>query len=190
MTDGPYAPLSMSRQWNDFGRALVRPAFEEEAAPCLRRAVLGDARREQVGELCTYLIEALSPKEPDLFPDASQAALEDARARFTTPMAQSALDHCEHALRDGHTTDDAIKEGIAASLRERARDSSHTIEAHLMREEGVAKANEAQTRCETLFPKTDWKALADDVQNGTRPERDDDGPEVDRLEDGPPMGGA
>ncbi|MBK8545158.1 MAG: hypothetical protein IPL62_17490 [Caulobacteraceae bacterium] len=82
MTDGPYAPLSLSRQWNDFGRALVRPAFEEEAAPCLRRAVLGDARREQVGELSSFLREALATKEPELFPDTGEGALEAARSLF------------------------------------------------------------------------------------------------------------
>ncbi|MBK8545159.1 MAG: hypothetical protein IPL62_17495 [Caulobacteraceae bacterium] len=102
-------------------------------------------------------------------------------------MAQSALDHCQHALRDGHAANDAINEGVAASLRERARDSSHTIEAHLMREEGVATANEAQSRCEALLPQTDWNALAQEVQNGERPEANDNRPERHRLEDGPPM---
>src|SRR5690349_18278751 len=98
MTDGPYAPLSISRQCNEFVRALVRPAFEEEAAPCLGRAVLGDARREHVGELAAFLKDALRAGEPDLFGDGRQAALDAARERFTAPMAQSALDHCEGAL--------------------------------------------------------------------------------------------
>lgn len=187
MTDGPYAPLSMSRQWNEFGRALARPAFEEDAAPCLRRAVLRDARREQVGELSAFLTDTLSHKEPDFFDDAQRAALDAARERFTAPMAQSALDHCEGALRDGHDISDALKEGVAACLRERARDSSHTIEAHLMREAGSAKANEARARCEMLLPQEDWNALAEDAQNGAQPGRVDDGPEPDRLEDGPPM---
>lgn len=187
MTDGPYAPLSLSRQWNEFGRALARPAFEEEAAPCLRRAVLEDARREQVGELSNFLIEALAPKEPELFPESGEATLKAARVKFFAPMAQSALDHCEHALLDGHAANDAIAEGVAASLRERARDSSHTIEAHLMREEGAARAGEAHTRCEALLPQTDWDALAQELLNGEQSEANDNQPERDRLADGPPM---
>ncbi|NWH07411.1 MAG: hypothetical protein HXY22_01960 [Alphaproteobacteria bacterium] len=187
MTDGPYAPLSMSRQWNEFGRALVRPAFEKEAAPCLRRAVLGDARREHVGELAAFLKDALRHSEPDLFEDGRQAALDAARERFTAPMAQSALDHCEGALREGDDADAAVDKGVAACLRERARDSSHTIEAHLLREEGVATANEAQTRFEALLPQTHWGALAQEAQNGVRPEANDNARPTDRLEDGPPM---
>lgn len=186
MTDGPYAPLSMNKQWNDVGRALVRPAFEEEAAPCIRLALAGDARRERVRELSDFLTEALVPKEPELFPDQDNGALEAARARFSTPMAQSALDHCQHALRDGHAAKDAINEGIAACLRERARDNSRTIQAHQMQSEGIAKANEAQSRFETLFPQLDWDALAQQVRNGETPEANDNQPERDRLDDGPP----
>jgi hypothetical protein len=177
----------MSRQWNDFGRALVRPAFEEEVVPCLRRAVISDARREQVGDVAAFLKDALCPTAPDLFADGrQQAALDAARDRFTTPMAQSMLDHCEGALRDGDAAADAIDKGVASSLRERARDSSHSIEAYLMREENVATAKEAQTRCESLFPNTDWTALAHEVQNGPQPESNNSASETDRLEHGPP----
>jgi hypothetical protein len=177
----------MSRPWNEFGRALVRPAFEEEAAPCLRRAVLGDANREGVDDLAAHLKEALSSDEPDLLGDRQQAVLDAAREEFATPMAQSALDHCEGALRDGDDAAAAVDKGVADCLRERARDGSHTIEAHLMREEGVARANEAQTRCEALLARTDWAALAQEVQNGAQRDADDDGLAPDRLEDGPPM---
>ncbi|HEY2446490.1 MAG TPA: hypothetical protein VGI20_12215 [Rhizomicrobium sp.] len=186
MTDGPYAPLSMSRQWNEFGRALARPAFAEEAAPCLRHAVLSDARREQVGELVAFLKKALSPKEPDFFGDARKEALDVARNRFLAPMAQSALDHCEGALREGQQIGDAINQGAAACMRERARDSSNTIEAYLIRQEGVVTANVAQSRCDTLLPHTDWNALAEEIQSTAGPERD--GHEHNRLEDGPPIG--
>lgn len=189
MTDGPYAPLSMSRQWKDFGRAVALSAFEEEAAPSLRRAILSDARREHVSELASFLKQALCSGEPDLFQDGQQAALDVGRARFIAPMAQSVLDHCEGALRDGDDPIAAVDKGVAASLRERARDSSHTIEAHLMREEGVATAKEAQMRCEALLPQTDWNAMAQEVQNGAPPAHDDsDTPETDWLDHGPPMG--
>jgi len=177
----------MSRQWNEFGRALVRPAFEEDAAPCLRRAVLKDARREQVGELVTFLKTSLSSKEPDFFGDGQKAALDAARNRFPAPMAQSALDHCEGALREGQQIGDAINQGAAACMRERARDSLNSIEAHLIRQEGVGKANEAQSRCEALLSQTDWNALAEEIQSET-PERDSDISEHDRLEAGPPIG--
>lgn len=186
MTDGPYAPLSMNKQWNDVGRALVRPAFEEEAAPCIRLALAGDARRQQVRELSDFLTEALLPKEPELFPDQDTGALEAARARFSTPMTRSVTDHCEQALRDGHAANDAINEGIAACLREQARDNSRTIQAHQMQSEGVAKANEAQSRFEAIFQQMDWEALAQQVRNGETPEANDNRPERDRLDDGPP----
>lgn len=187
MTDGPYAPLSMSRQWNDFGRALLRPAFEEDIAPCLQRAVLHDARREQVGELMAYLKGTLAPKEPDFFGDGQKAALDNARSLFPAPMAQSALDHCEGALREGQQTEDAINHGAAASMRERARDSTNSIEAHVIGQEGVEKAREAQSRCEALLPQTDWNAMVGKIQNEPPSSDAADGSDPDRTEIGPPM---
>lgn len=187
MTDGPYAPLSMSRPWHEVGRALVRPAFEEEAGPCLRRAVLGDARRENVADLATFLKDVLRPGDPDLFGDAQQAAFDAARTRFAAPMAQSVLDHCNDALQDGDAADAAVDKGVAACLRERARDGTHTIEAHLLREEGAAAAHDAQVRGEALLSQTDWNAMAQEAQDGTRLQAGEDGPARDRTEDGPPM---
>jgi hypothetical protein len=176
----------MSRQWKNFGRAVRLSAFADEGHSCFQEALSADARRERVGEAAAFIERQLAAQAGGLFGTALQDILNAARERFQTPMAQSAFDHCEHALRRGVDAAEAIQEGIAGSLRERARDGCHSIEAYTMQEEGPGAAQDVQRRCNAMLPEFDWNGLAASVCNDGPPP-DSDIVDGDRNEEGPPL---
>ena len=187
MTDGPYAPPSMGRQWNAFARTIALAAFEEECRPRFRDAVCSDARRQQVDEAAEFLRRRLPEKpQQNLFGVLPIDAFAAAREAFPSQMAQTMITGAEAAIMDGSDRDAAIDEGVAASLREDGRDHCNSIEAHLLNEEGAQVADSAHDKCETLLQAEHWNVLAKRVQ-GKATGDDEGAPEVDRLGSGPPL---
>jgi hypothetical protein len=188
MTDGPYAPPSMNRQWNDAARSFRLSAFEEESPARFRAALSADARREQVAEAVAFMKERLAEQEAGLFGASFQDTLNAARQRFQTPMALSVIDHCEQARRRGVDPQQAIQDGVAGALRERGRDRCNSIEHHTMQEAGVRASQEVQRRCESTLRQENWNELAAEVMSEDRPASGNViVGEDDRTEVGPPI---
>lgn len=188
MTDGPYAPPSMSRQWKDLARAVRLSAFEEEGPSRFREALSADARRECIGDAARFLSEKVSAQAHDLFGANFDDILNAARQRFVAPMAQSLFDTCAHAARRGCDPKQAIEDGLAGALRDRARDGCHSIEHHTMQEAGVDAARDVQRRCEAILQHANWAELAAEVTRNDQPAPEQAGSDDDeRTEVGPPL---
>jgi hypothetical protein len=188
MTDGPYAPPSMSRQWKELARAVRLPAFEEDCPARFREALSADARRERVGEVAAFMEGQLAAQEGGLFGTAFEDILNAARQRFQTPMAHSMLGHCELAQRRGADPRQAIQDGVSGALREQARDGCNSIEHHTLQESGAGAYQDVQRRCESVLQQMNWNELATEVRSNDRPASDNviTG-EDDRTEVGPPL---
>lgn len=138
MSDGPHRSLPLRPKYRRVAERAYKPAFSiPEICEAAESALVRDAGIE-LRNVVRQLIDIVDGA--DLFsrqPDEVQRRLRELRDEPAAhPLAASAIDCTEMAVRQGLQGRDAIQDGIATALSERLDANGRTTEEHYLSERG------------------------------------------------------
>ena len=135
MSDGPHRTLPMRPHWKQVAQRAHNTAYDqEELHESLQRALVRDWSADGPQALYPLFRSILEPVQAVLFNDDTIAQLERLRNRTTgQPFAELFLDSTIIAVKNGHSSDNAIRVGAHGAITARIDSVLRQIEEHYIR---------------------------------------------------------
>jgi hypothetical protein len=164
MSDGPHKTLNMTAGWKKLAERADQTAFEveqvaEKVLPALEEGWRENGCDDLIRNIRTLMGEV---RQTSFLANKKAAELEAARRDLSAGrgLRQLIVDHVIQALAKGQQGADALGQGIANALRERAARGALQVEEHYIRKSNEKRAANVRTRINDAVSRAPIDAFA------------------------------